>query len=166
MRPAPLIAAAAAAWVLLLLAAPASVLGVPVSASTYLFGSFICHQKAERSFHLAAAQLPVCARCFGLYAGAAAVLCLAALERAARGGCSTRPLEGWRSASALRAVLLAGAVPTAVTWSAEALGFPDPGNAVRFAAALPLGAAVALTVNYVECARTRPSGSRRPPTPL
>lgn len=154
MRPVRLLLAAVAAlWLILLLAAPSAALGVPVSAATYLFGSFICHQRADRSFHLAAAQLPVCARCFGLYAGAA-VLLFAALPR-----------THLKVGPYLRTILLASALPTAVTWSAEVLGAWNPGNAVRFAAALPLGAAVALTVNYVECARTRPSGPRRPPTP-
>ena len=37
----------------------------------YAIGSLICHQLPERSFHLWGAQLPVCARCTGIYAGAA-----------------------------------------------------------------------------------------------
>lgn len=157
MRPVRLLLAAVAAlWLVLLLAAPSAALGVPASGATYLFGSFICHQRADRSFHLAAAQLPVCARCFGLYAGAAVVLLIAVLQRT---GLKVGP-------DALRIALLVAAMPTGVTWGAEVLGLWDPGNAVRFAAALPLGAAVALTVNYVECARTRPSGRERPPTPI
>lgn len=163
MRPIRLlIAAAAALWLILLLAAPSAALGVPVSAATYLFGSFICHQRADRSFHLAAAQLPVCARCFGLYAGAAAIVLFTVLRRA---DLKVGPYPP-KVRPSLRTILVASALPTAVTWGAEVLGLWNPGNAVRFAAALPLGAAVALTVNYVECARTRPSGPRRPPTPI
>jgi uncharacterized membrane protein len=145
-----LLAAAASAWLILLAAAPSAALGVPASGATYLFGSFVCHQRAGRSFHLAAAQLPVCARCLGLYAGAMIGLLV------------------WRAPSRerMRIVLLAAAGPTALTWAAEAIGLWDPGNAVRFGAALPLGAAAALTVNYVECARRRPSGSRPPATPI
>ena len=37
----------------------------------YGIGGIVCHQLSERSFHLWAAQLPVCARCTGIYAGAA-----------------------------------------------------------------------------------------------
>jgi len=37
----------------------------------YAAASFLCHQRPERSFHLWGAQLPVCARCAGLYVGAA-----------------------------------------------------------------------------------------------
>ncbi len=163
MRPVRLLLAAVATlWLVLLLAAPSAALGVPASGATYLFGSFICHQRADRSFHLAAAQLPVCARCFGLYMGATVVLCFAALKRCATSSLAAR----WRSPSGLRAAMLVAALPTAITWGAEVLGLWNPGNAVRFAAALPLGAAAALTVNYVGCARTRPSGRERPPTPI
>ncbi len=46
---------------------PASVLILGV----YGVGSLICHQLPERSYHLWAAQMPVCARCAGIYFGAA-----------------------------------------------------------------------------------------------
>ena len=39
------------------------------AAAVYAAGSLVCHQRPERSFHLAGAQLPVCARCLGLYVG-------------------------------------------------------------------------------------------------
>lgn len=35
------------------------------------FFASVCHQHAERSFYLFGAPLAVCARCFGIYAGAA-----------------------------------------------------------------------------------------------
>jgi uncharacterized membrane protein len=143
----------AVAWLALLLAAPVTAAGTPLSGLTYLFGSLICHQRPERSFHLAAAQLPVCGRCFGLYAGAAAGA-LIFLTNASRTWCA-RPR--------LRMVVLAAAVPTVVTWTSEVLGLWSPDNLTRFAAALPLGAAVALTVNYVECARPPRTGPSRPP---
>src|SRR5207249_7857568 len=47
----------------------------------YGIGGIVCHQLPERSFHLWAAQLPVCARCTGIYAGAA-VCALAPVARA------------------------------------------------------------------------------------
>ena len=40
----------------------------------------VCHQRPERSFHVAGVQLPVCARCTGLYVSGAAGA-LAALAR-------------------------------------------------------------------------------------
>ena len=42
-----------------------------VSAGVYLTGSLLCHQRPERSFSLWGAQMPVCARCAGLYLGGA-----------------------------------------------------------------------------------------------
>jgi len=143
----PLLVLATIAWVGLLLAAPAASLGVPLSAATYAFGSLICHQQPGRSFHLDAAQLPVCARCFGLYVGAIAGA-VAAVKPTTR--------------RTLRLLVLAAAVPTAVTWTAEAVGLWLPSNTTRFVAALPLGAAVAVTVNYVGCARPLRPESRAP----
>ena len=77
--------------------------------SCYAAGSIVCHQIPERSFHIAGVQLPVCARCTGLYAGALAGVawlawsrCGAAVDaprvprrgrapdRAARDSCSRR----------------------------------------------------------------------------
>jgi len=49
------------------------------ASAVYVAGAVVCHQKPERSFHLAGQPLPVCARCTGIYAGAAlAVLGMAA----------------------------------------------------------------------------------------
>jgi hypothetical protein len=169
----PLLALAATAWILLLVAAPSAALGVPLSGVTYAVSSFVCHQRPERSFHLAGAQLPVCARCFGLYvaaaAGALAALAMAAARPCARHGGRAADDNPWRGASALRevrAAIVLSAVPTVLTWSAEAAGWWMPSNLTRFAAALPLGAAVALTVNYVECARRPPNTSRARRTPI
>ena len=41
-----------------------------IGAFLYLFFSPICHQLPERSFYLFNHQLPVCARCTGIYFGA------------------------------------------------------------------------------------------------
>lgn len=35
----------------------------------YLLFSFVCHQKADRSFFAWGFQMPVCVRCFGIYLG-------------------------------------------------------------------------------------------------
>jgi uncharacterized membrane protein len=50
-----------------LLAPPWTVLG-----KTRLVGYAICHQIPERSFHIHGQQLPLCARCTGIYMGALA----------------------------------------------------------------------------------------------
>ena len=63
-------AALAIGWLGLLIAGP--VAPTPIATLLYAIGSVICHQRPERSFHLDAVQLPVCARCLGIYVGAAA----------------------------------------------------------------------------------------------
>jgi uncharacterized membrane protein len=57
----------------------ASPAGTVVIVAVYGIGSLICHQLPERSFRLWTAQMPVCARCAGIYFGAAiAAIALAA----------------------------------------------------------------------------------------
>ena len=63
-------------WAATLVAAPYIVSEVsedaPVlraAAVVYALGSFICHQRPERSFRFSGVQVPVCARCEGLYCG-------------------------------------------------------------------------------------------------
>lgn len=69
--------AASIAWAVLLVAAPwlasrahASPLASLLIVGVYSIGSLVCHQLPERSYHLWSAQMPVCARCAGIYAGA------------------------------------------------------------------------------------------------
>ena len=79
----------------------------------------------------------MCARCLGLYS-AAPIGALMALTIA------------WRPVTARGNFLLLciAGVPTGATWLAEhALGWPMT-NVIRFAAALPLGAAVAWVMGY------------------
>jgi len=136
------LAALSASWVLVLTAAP--VLWVPLAGIVYLAGALICHQLPERSFHLHGTQLPVCARCFGLYVGAAlgSVAAAAAssrrfLERVLLPGLSHR--GAWL-------LTAAAATPTAITFGLEwGLGWPVS-NATRAVAAVPLGFTVALVV--------------------
>src|SRR4051812_10677721 len=42
-----------------------------LSAAVYFSAGLLCHQRPERSFYLWGTQFPVCARCAGIYAGAA-----------------------------------------------------------------------------------------------
>jgi uncharacterized membrane protein len=97
-------------------------------------GQFICHQRPERSFFFHGRQLAVCARCTGLYAGAAIAAPLALV--AASGLASGRA----------RLMLAAAAAPTLVTWTLEFAGLVPFSNWSRFAAALPLGFAAAWLV--------------------
>jgi uncharacterized membrane protein len=152
---APLFLLAAVGWLALLLAAPR--LPAAASALTYGFGSLICHQLAARSFHVGAYQLPVCARCFGIYAGVAAGAAIAAVGGAMLARLGPRQL---------RRLMAGSALPTAVTVAAEWAGVWHTSNAERCAAGVPLGVAVAVvvaaTLHYGECARRPPITSPQP----
>jgi len=152
-----LLALAAIAWLALLILAP--VLPVPIAGLLYALGSRICHQRPERSFHLFAAQLPVCARCSGIYAGAAIGALLA------RSG----PIRARLFSSSPRMLLVAGALPTLVTLATEWSGVWAAGNEARAAAGVCLGVAVAFvvaraaaTLHYDGCVPRRPIASNRP----
>jgi uncharacterized membrane protein len=107
-------------------------------AVVYAACSWICHQIPERSFHTAAVQWPVCARCAGLYlsAPAGALAAFRALRQPV-----VMP-ERW---SAMRIVAVA-AIPTAATLAVEWAGLAAPSNLLRALAALPLGSAVAFVM--------------------
>lgn len=96
-------------------------------AIAYPIGARICHQRIERSFSIAGVQMPVCARCTGLYVGGAIGLLL---------GWSVRRQ---RSTTTTRAQLLAGLTPIAVTVALEWTGVIETSNLVRLATGLPAG---------------------------
>jgi uncharacterized membrane protein len=129
----------AAAWALALPVASFAAAS-PVTASwphafasaIFAIGSFVCHQRPERSFALWGVQLPVCARCTGIYSGAALV---AFLYAGSRESAAHRILSPF-------GLLVVAASPTAVTLAYEWLTGVTPSNAVRAMAGLPLGAAV------------------------
>ena len=111
-----------------------------VAVAVYGAGSIICHQLPGRTFHVGSAQMPVCARCTGIYAGAAlaaAVLGLLGTGRQAGGRTRIR-------ADRLR--VLAAALPTVATLLFEWSTGSTPSNTVRALAGVPLGAAVAWVI--------------------
>jgi hypothetical protein len=150
------IALAALAWLVALTAGP--FLPVPIAGVLYAACSLICHQIPERSFHVQSFQLPVCARCFGLYAGAAAGSAAWAIV-----GRRVGPLFSGRGKS--RYVLTgAAAVPTVLTVILER-GFAWPlSNDTRAIAAVPLAAVVAAVVMSHAATSTRAvsTGERGP----
>ncbi len=124
-------------WAALLMSAP--LLGDVAAggvAVLYAVGSLICHQQPERSFHLAGSQLPVCARCLGLYAGAAIGLAGWWMHAGRRAS----PLPRDRAAQ----MLAVAALPTLITVASAGLNVGDPPNTWRALLALPLGAAAGL----------------------
>jgi len=109
--------------------------------AVYMVGGAVCHQRDERSFHLWAHQMPVCARCAGIYAGAA-VGALIAAARLMRSSRPRAPQRRWRT------LLVSAAVPAAATLVFEWTTGIMPGNALRAATGVVLGAAVAWLVVY------------------
>jgi uncharacterized membrane protein len=153
-----------AAWVGVVIAAP--VLPAWAGAVVYGFGSFICHQLPERSFHFAGYQLPVCARCLGIYAGVPAGIACAAMWSGHR-----TILDS--GAKTVRRIALVLSVPTIVTVLLEAIGVWHTSNVTRALAGAPLGVFVGLvvvsalaTLHYDECAPPRPNVHRPPQPPI
>jgi hypothetical protein len=140
----------AVAWACLILVAPWLGSGAAgrgaawLSASTYWLGALVCHQRPERSFHLAGAQLPVCARCTGLYlSGALGVI--VGWWRGRHGAIA------WFSSR--REVLVVATLPTVATLAVEWWQPTATSAIVRAVAALPAGAAAGLVL--AEFARIR-----------
>lgn len=144
-----------------------STAGYALAFAVYWIGRVICHQRPERSFHLFAVQMPVCARCTGIYAGAAvAAMAMAfrgadALRVANRSRATSGPSFArlrWVDARALSAwvagrVLLASVLPGAATLVYEWSTGHMPTHWVRAMSGVPLGAAVA----WIVC-RAAPDG--------
>jgi uncharacterized membrane protein len=129
---AAIIAVVSAAWLGLLVAAPS--LSAQLAAAVYAAGSLLCHQIPERSFYRGVNQLPVCARCLGVYAG---------ITAGALGWC----VVGWGTRRvqrlAVRPVLVFSAVPTLLTVVLESLGLWGGSNSVRAASGAMLGLGLA-----------------------
>lgn len=138
------LAVLALGWALALVAAPlvrpetTGPVAARMAALTYVVGGLVCHQRPERSFHLAGAQLPVCARCAALYWGGAAgaIGWLAAARR--------RRDRQWFA----RALVIAG-VPVLITVAAAVSGLWDPVNWLRAALSAPLGVVVGTVLSAV-----------------
>lgn len=111
---------------------------------TYAAGSVICHQLPDRSFFLDGRQLPVCARCTGLYvSGAAGVLGWLVAKSAWR----WRPMEVPPRAALW--IVAGAAVPTAISYVTGVAGVWDGTNLTRAMLAVPLGLAAGAVVAAV-----------------
>jgi uncharacterized membrane protein len=157
-----LLAFSAVLWAVAL---PAAALAAQRSAGTasaeqflalgvYQLGSIICHQRPERSFHLGSMPFPVCARCTGIYAGAAAtgIVALAVMasqeRRTSRN--TARPHGSRRDVMRSRAALAVCAAPALVTLLVEWAGGRAPSNEIRALSGLALGGGVAWVLMRLE----------------
>jgi uncharacterized membrane protein len=110
----------------------------------FAIGGVICHQKPERSFFIDGHQLPVCARCTGLYLSAViGLMCWIGLKAARR----WRPIA--LSPRTALAVVAIAAVPTVLSVASNLLGFGDGSNVSRALLAIPLGASAGAIVTAV-----------------
>lgn len=141
---------ASVVWAVSLIAAPyvtvhhsSDPVSLTAAAGAYVLSSVICHQLPARSFHAWGLQLPVCARCAGLYASAPLGAALALVLGTGRSrGARVRVAD----AQWLRVALMAAAAPTLVTVLGESAGLIEPSGWLRATLAVPLGVAVAWIV--------------------
>jgi len=131
------------AWAALIVLAPMLThnSGRVLALGVYLAGSLVCHQRPERSFHLFGVQMPVCARCAGIYIGAAAAALVTVILV---GGPALVPPKR-RSGEGGRPrwiVAAAAAVPAVLTLVYEWASGDMPSNGIRAASGVPMGAVV------------------------
>jgi len=151
-------------WLAAIVVAP--FLTAPLSALVYAVGSFVCHQLPDRSFHIGASQLPVCARCLGVYVGAAC--------GALSGVVSTYgPADSSLRLRAKHARLSVGiaVLPTAASVVLEAAGLWRTTNVQRAVMGFPAGLVAAFvvvsvlaTLHYTQCVPRRPTAPSQPPS--
>jgi uncharacterized membrane protein len=136
-------------WAATLVAAPYIVSRVSedapalrAAAVVYALGSFICHQRRERSFRLSGVQVPVCARCEGLYLGAPfGIAWLIALRRRYRRAIASR--RTWQR------IIIMASILTLMTLVWEWMTGEMTSGVVRAATGGVLGVAVAAAVTAV-----------------
>ena len=149
----PAFVAASVVWALLLGLVPflasrphATPSGTALLVAVYAIGAAICHQLPERSYRLWAAQMPVCARCAGIYAGAAIAAILLSVAPGLHRRRNRSPERLARQTPGLRAVLLVAVFPTLATLAYERATGAMPPHSIRGAAGAALGATAAWMV--------------------
>ena len=138
--------------------------GTVFATLVYATGGVVCHQRPERSFHPWGTQMPVCARCAGLYASAPLGTLLAWRRVRRRDDEQVQDARRPWSARRVRWCLSVAALPTVATVIGETVGLVHPTNVVRAVSALPFGLATAwvvglgLTFGIVGPRRARAAG--------
>ena len=122
--------------------------------AVYAIGSIVCHQLPDRSFYLWGRQLPVCARCMGIYVGAALVAVFVAIARlkprpsTLLGATLSRSKDRAPAVRLKPRVVWAGLAvsPTLLTFGYEWTAGTAPANWIRAAAGFMLGTVVSALV--------------------
>ena len=130
-------AAVVSVWLAAIIAAPlfASSDLTNVSSPIYSFFSYICHQIADRSIHIAGHQMAVCSRCFGLYFGLLAGILVYPVWRSID---ETEPIP--------RFWLFLSLIPISVDWSLTIFGIWENTHLSRFITGVILGAACGIYI--------------------
>jgi uncharacterized membrane protein len=130
------VVAIAVAWLAALFVAPLAVAngrGAAAVLVTYQAASLVCHQRPERSLRVGGTQMPVCARCFGLYAGfVAGALAISTITSKGRSSVGVRRT---------RILLASAAAPMVLTVVLEMAGGIEATNLLRLLTGLAFGAA-------------------------
>jgi uncharacterized membrane protein len=121
-----------------------------------MIGSLVCHQLPERSYQLWTAQMPVCARCAGIYFGAVLGAVAGAIRTARAVRHSRKVAQGFSPANAVarnvnpvwrsRLALAVAVVPTVISLAYEWTTGVRPSHEIRAAAGVPIGLVVAWLV--------------------
>lgn len=148
------VAVLALSWVALIAGAPLAAAGGYEATAFVIYQGLktVCHQMPERAFWMAGHPLAVCARCFGIYAGFAAMVSVYPLSRRLqRAGTPQR-----------RAWLALALLPTAFDFTLGITGLWANTHSSRFLTGAWLGAWAALYVvpGAVEIARQRRDDKR------
>jgi hypothetical protein len=145
------LAAISVGWIFMLIAAAATASlpnpgSIPYAFATvvYLVGSVVCHQRPERSFQWWSAQAPVCARCVGIYVGAALGATWALGGASIRSAVPSAALD--RLSARVRVSLALAVMPTLLTLLFEWGTGMMPSHWIRLAAGLVLGAVAAFAI--------------------
>jgi uncharacterized membrane protein len=115
-----------------------------LSAAVYFSAGLLCHQRPDRSFYLWGTQFPVCARCAGIYAGAALGVIAELVRR--QPPAVRSPVTTFSRISPESRTLLAASIPAILTLVYEWTSGVTPANWIRALSGLVLGAAAAIVV--------------------
>ena len=121
-------------WVFAIILAPLAQANgfAAISSPLYHFFGFVCHQIADRSFHVEGEQFGVCSRCFGVYFGLLFGFAIYPLWRRIE---ETEPVA--------RFWLFLSLIPIAIDWSLTVFGIWENTQISRFVTGLILGVSCA-----------------------